>query len=601
MRSLIAGIALLACLAVTPAALAHDGPHGRADGTMLTWHGDTFGPGVGFGQGVETGIAGLVPVDMDTRAAARHAGKRVSVVGTRRGSTLVAAAGGAQQTGSTAVAAATGTKRVAVLLFNFTNNVAQPWTQSTVRGVVFDNTDSVSAYYANASFGQLAMTGDVYGWFTIPDDNAGCDYTGWGSLARTAAASSGVDLSAYTNVVYAFPSAGSCGWAGLAYLPGRDSWINGAMTLRVVSHELGHNFGVHHASTLSCSASGSRVTLGGTCTADEYGDPFTVMGSASTYHHNNWHRAQFGWLAATTVTTSGTYSLAPAETSSSAVPRLLRIARGNGTYLNLEFRQPGGTFETFSSGSAVANGVSVRIAPETTSLVQSQLLDATPATTTFSDSALAAGLSLTDATANVTITTVSASPAGASVAIQFGAAPADTTAPSAPGSLSATATGSTTVALAWTAATDNVGVAGYRVFRDGSQVATTSGLGWTDTGRAPGTTYAYEVRAVDAAGNLGAPASAGATTPPNTDVSPPSPAPVLTATVGKGRRVDLRWTGSQDPSGVTYRVRRNGGALTQTTGLSFSDRPGRGTFSYVVEASDAAGNTVASNTLQVTT
>jgi hypothetical protein len=179
MRTLSALVALLACLAVAPAALAHPG-HGRADGTMLTWHGDTFGPGVGFGQGVETGIAGLVPVEMNAHAAARLAGKRVSVTGERRGSTLVAAAGGAQQTGASVVAAATGTKKIAVLLFNFLNDTAQPWTQSTVRGVVFDNSDSVNAYYQDASFGQLALTGDVFGWFTIPDDNAGCDYTGWG-------------------------------------------------------------------------------------------------------------------------------------------------------------------------------------------------------------------------------------------------------------------------------------------------------------------------------------------------------------------------------------------------------------------------------------
>ena len=92
------------------------------------------------------------------------------------------------------------------------------------------------------------------------------------------------------------------------------------------------------------------------------------------------------------------------------MPRLLRIARGDGTYLNLEFRQPGGTFETFSSGSPVANGVSVRIAPELTSLAQSQLLDATPATSSYSDSALATGASLTDSVADVTITDRNAGP-----------------------------------------------------------------------------------------------------------------------------------------------------------------------------------------------
>ena len=603
MRTLTALVALLACLAVAPAALAHPG-HGRADGTMLTWHGDTFGPGVGFGQGVQTGIAGLVPVEMNTRAAGKLAGKRVSVVGTRRGNTIVAAAGGAQQTGGSVVAAATGTKKVAVLLFNFANDTSQPWTQSVVRGVVFDNSDSVNAYYQDSSFGQLSMTGDVFGWFTIPDDNAGCDYNGWGSLARTAAQNAGVNLSSYTNIVYASPFAGSCGWAGLAYLPGRDSWINGYMQLRVVAHELGHNFGVHHASTLSCTSAGSRVTLGGTCTSDEYGDPFTVMGSASTYHHNNWHRAQFGWLAPTTVTTSGTYSLAPAESTSTAVPRLLRIPRGDGTFLNLELRQPGGTFETFSSASAVANGVSVRIAPELTSLVQSQLLDATPGTATYSDSALAAGLSLTDTVANVTITTVSASPAGASVSIQFGGAPppppADTTPPTGPSSLSASATSSATVALSWPAATDNVGVTGYRVYRGGTQVATTTGLSWTDTGRSPNTTYDYAVRAVDAATNLGAPATASVTTPPIVDSTPPT-AFSLSASK-KGKNASLAWGASSDPeSGVTsYEVFRNGTLVATTTSRSLNDKPaGRGTFSYVVQAVNGVGLNTSSNTVSI--
>jgi len=603
MRSLTAVVALLACLAVAPAALAHDGPHGRADGTMLTWHGDTFGRGVSFGQGVSTGIAGLVPVDMDTRAAAKLAGKRVSVVGTRRGNAIVAAAGGAQQTGGSVVAAATGTKKVAVLLFNFANDTSQPWTPSFVRGVVFDNADSVNAYYQDASFGQLSMSGDVFGWFTIPDDNAGCDYGGWGSLARTAAQNAGVNLSSYTNIVYASPFAGSCGWAGLAYLPGRDSWINGYMQLRVVAHELGHNFGVHHASTLSCSSAGQRVTLGGTCTADEYGDPFTVMGSASTYHHNNWHRAQFGWLAPTTVTTSGTYSLAPAETSSAGVPRLLRIARGNGTYLNLELRRPGGTFETFSSASPVANGVSVRIAPELTSLVQSQLLDGTPATSTYTDSALGVGASLTDSVANVTVTTVSASPAGASVSVQFGGSPPppppDTTPPSAPGSLSAGATSSTSVALSWTAANDDVGVTGYRVFRDGVQVATPTGLTWTDAGRTPNTTYGYSVRAVDAAGNVGDPATASVTTPPLTDSTPPSGFSLSASK--KGKNVGLSWSASSDPeSGVaSYRVLRNGVQVGTTTSRSFTDKPGRGSFTYVVKAVNGVAMTTDSNSVSV--
>jgi Gametolysin peptidase M11/Fibronectin type III domain len=601
MRTLTALGALLVALTVVPSALAHGG-HSHADGTMLTWHGDTFGPGVAFGQGVDTGVAGLQQVEMNHGQAAKLAGKRVSVTGERRGSVLVAAAGGATQTGASVVAAATGSRRVAVLLMNFTNDSSQPWTAATVRSVVFDGSTSVAAYYQDASYGQFGFTGDVYGWFTIPDDDAGCDYTGWGSKARTAATAAGVDLAAYDHVVYAFPSASSCGWSGLAYLPGRDSWINGAMTLRVVSHELGHNFGVHHASTLSCTSGGVRVTLGGTCTASEYGDPFTVMGAASTYHHNNWHRAQLGWVGMQTVTASGTYALAPAELSSGT--RVLRVARGDGSFFHLEFRQPTQPFETFSAASPVASGVSIRQAPELSSRVQSRLLDATPATTSFTDAALASGASFFDALSGVRISTVSVSPAGASVSIELGGVPPpppDTTPPSAPASLAATPQGPTSVALAWTAATDDVGVTGYRVYRGGTQIGSTTGLSYTDSGLTPSTTYAYEVRAVDAATNLGPPRAASATTPAQTDVTPPS-APALTATVVKGRRVELSWTASSDASGIAaYRVLRNGVQIAQTTARSLSDRPGRGTFTYVVRAVDGAGNTADSNARQVST
>ena len=66
------------------------------------------------------------------------------------------------------------------------------------------------------------------------------------------------------------------------------------------------------------------------------------------------------------------------------------------------------------------------------------------------------------------------------------------------------------MALSWTAATDNVGVTGYTVIRDGATVGTTKTTSYTDTGVVAGTTYTYTVKAQDAAGNVG-PASAPAT------------------------------------------------------------------------------------------
>ncbi|TDD61621.1 hypothetical protein E1263_06955 [Kribbella antibiotica] len=85
-----------------------------------------------------------------------------------------------------------------------------------------------------------------------------------------------------------------------------------------------------------------------------------------------------------------------------------------------------------------------------------------------------------------------------------GGGPVDTTPPSTPTGLAATGTTSSSVSLAWNASTDNVGVTGYAVYRNGTEVATASGTTYTDTGRTASTSYTYTVKARDAAGNLSA-------------------------------------------------------------------------------------------------
>ncbi len=81
---------------------------------------------------------------------------------------------------------------------------------------------------------------------------------------------------------------------------------------------------------------------------------------------------------------------------------------------------------------------------------------------------------------------------------------ADTQPPTAPTDLRSTGQTATTIALAWNAATDNVGVTGYRVFRNGAQVGATTGTTFTDGGLTRSTRYSYYVKAVDAAGNVSA-------------------------------------------------------------------------------------------------
>jgi hypothetical protein len=78
----------------------------------------------------------------------------------------------------------------------------------------------------------------------------------------------------------------------------------------------------------------------------------------------------------------------------------------------------------------------------------------------------------------------------------------DTQAPTTPAGLTAGTTTATSAALTWSAATDNVGVAGYDILRDGTAVATSTTPSYTDNGLTPDTGYSYAVRARDAAGNV---------------------------------------------------------------------------------------------------
>src|SRR5206468_10829440 len=111
---------------------------------------------------------------------------------------------------------------------------------------------------------------------------------------------------------------------------------------------------------------------------------------------------------------------------------------------------------------------------------------ATPAATSFTDTGLSAGATYSytvaarDAAGNI-------SPNSASVSVATAIA-ADTTPPSTPSGLTAAAAGSTGANLSWSASTDNVGVTGYIVRRNGVQVATPATTSFADTGLSAATT-----------------------------------------------------------------------------------------------------------------
>lgn len=98
----------------------------------------------------------------------------------------------------------------------------------------------------------------------------------------------------------------------------------------------------------------------------------------------------------------------------------------------------------------------------------------------------------------------------------------DLVAPSVPSNVSASGLSSSAIGIVWNPSTDNVGVASYRVYRNGTLVATVAITSYTDTGLAPSTAYSYTVTAVDAANNESAHSAPAAATTFAATVPPPA-------------------------------------------------------------------------------
>ncbi|MDT7728554.1 MAG: hypothetical protein QOI21_5130 [Actinomycetota bacterium] len=186
----------------------------------------------------------------------------------------------------------------------------------------------------------------------------------------------------------------------------------------------------------------------------------------------------------------------------------------------------------------------------------------------------------------------------------------DSQAPQPATNLRSTGHTATSVSLAWTAATDNVGVTGYDVYQHGQHMKTVDGatLATTVDGLTSNTEYDWTVLAKDAAGNV-AQASNNVivkTDPAAPDAQAPSTPGTLRSPGKSETSIDLAWTASTDNVKVSgYDVFRDGiqtgtadGTATSTTvaGLVANRE-----YAFKIRARDAAGNVSAfSNEIRAT-
>jgi chitodextrinase len=344
------------------------------------------------------------------------------------------------------------------------------------------------------------------------------------------------------------------------------------------------------ASTDNVAVTGYKIYRGGTYLATSTGTSYsnTGLAASTSYSYKVSAIDAAGNESSQSITATAT-TQAPPDTTAPSIPSGLSANATSTSQVNLSW--------TASTDNVAVTGYKI---------YRGGTNIGTSTGTTYSDTGLTAATSYSykvsaiDAAGNE-----SSQSATASATTQT---PPDTTAPSTPSGLSANATSSSQINLSWTASTDNVGVTGYKIYRGGTNIGTSTGTSYSNTGLTANTSYSYKVSAIDAAGNESSQSTtATATTQAatgGTDTTAPSTPSGLTANAASSSEITLSWTASTDDVGVTgYKIYRGGTYVAASTGTSYTNPAltASTSYSYSVSAIDAAGNESSKSTTATAT
>ena len=290
---------------------------------------------------------------------------------------------------------------------------------------------SVKQYYNEVSYGTQDLTGEVLGPLTYPMTK--CDTTG---LARTLKPMLGM----FDHYLWYMGSRNTaCQFSGLAEggqpsRPTNDSWYNGSAGCVVLVQEPGHNFGMMHSSSMTCTGMTTFADdPDAACTHNEYGDRYDPMGGACN-HMNAWQKVFEGWLQkcnGVKVKSSGMYTLQPLELACDGpqvlqipMPKVRPFGRSGGGglatvenlgFYYLELRTPRGFDSTIRTSPTVLVRVAEDFHDRTDRGRHTWILDMDPATRTIDG--LGVGKSFTDPAGGVSFQVVSASMDSATIQV----------------------------------------------------------------------------------------------------------------------------------------------------------------------------------------
>jgi hypothetical protein len=172
-----------------------------------------------------------------------------------------------------------------------------------------------AAFYSRASFGKLKLHIEITPWLRAYAEPVCSTTPGAGAGAQAAARAAGYDVTAYGRLVYLFPDR-TCSPGGLGI--GREVFLSsdgGVLDDFALVHELGHTFGLPHA----------------TSRRSEYGDPLSPMGTG-TLDFSALEKLKLGWISSVRrADRSGTYGVADIDEPSSS-PQALVVPTASGEY-----------------------------------------------------------------------------------------------------------------------------------------------------------------------------------------------------------------------------------------------------------------------------